>query len=347
MNLDGPRAGATGRRHAVDPRRTQSEHTFDPGLVRAAASHPRYDFSAPASVRKRMQRNIAVVESAGLWRRQDPAVHWVDQRVCHSGVLVRVYRRVGVQGQAPAVIYFHGGGFVTGDLDTEHPRCLEMCRETSATVVSVDYRLAPEHPFPAALDDCDLVFDWAMRHGAEWNLDVSRIAIAGASAGGCLANATLLRRRARGEPMPSLQMLIYPVLDDRMATGSMLSCENTPVWDRSRSALMWEHYLGPVGQRGAVSPLAAPARVEHVGGVPRTYVLAAEHDPLRDEALEYAQRLVQAGVPVESHLFSGTFHGFDTLGDSMICRRARQEQYAVIRDALRIPDTTGPAKGYD
>lgn len=303
-------------------------------LALVAAKQPRFDYSDPVAVRKAMSRNLALAEAAGFWKRHAPDVDWSDLRIPGSEVLVRVYRKKNGADSGAAIIFLHGGGFVIGDLDIEHPRCMEMCRMTGAAVVSVDYRLAPEHPFPAGFEDCASVVDWVLDSRSTWGFDSSRVAIVGCSAGGCLAAAVTLRRRDRGQALPCFQLLIYPVLDDRMETASMKDCTTTPVWDRHNSEQMWRHYLGRQPDRTSICAYAAPARAESLRGLPSTYIMTAEHDPLRDEALVYAQRLLGEGVPTEIHQFAGTFHGFDTLSDSGTSMRARQEQYLLLRAAF-------------
>jgi acetyl esterase len=308
----------------------------DKELAVAALRQPRFDYGKLDDVRRTMRRNIAMAEAAGLWKRHDLAVEWADHVVPGTQTTVRVYRSKAASASiSPSIVFLHGGGFMVGDLDFEHPRCLEMCRETAAVVIAVDYRLAPEHPYPAALNDCDNAVEWLFRRGTEWGLDAARIALVGCSAGGCLAAATLLRRRDCGADLPAFLLLIYPVLDDRMSTASMQSGLSTPVWDRQSTAIMWRSYLGMDGPSASQLPYVAPARADDVAGLPPTYIVTAEHDPLRDEGIAFAQRLLGAGVPTELHQFSGAFHGFDTLSNSSVSNRARHEQYAVLRAALR------------
>jgi acetyl esterase/lipase len=308
---------------------------FDKDLALSAIKQPQFDYRKLDEVRRTMRRNIEVAEMAGFWKRHDPAVTWADHLVPGSQISVRVYGRTDRRtDMSPSIVFLHGGGFMVGDLDFEHPRCLEMCRETRAVVISVNYRLAPEHPYPAALNDCDDVIGWLFSYGADWGLDPARIAIVGCSAGGCLATAALLRRRDRGDVLPIFQLLIYPVLDDRMTAPSVQSAITTPVWNRESTSTMWRCYLGPVAQSAAVSPYAAPARADSVAGLPPSYIVTAEHDPLRDEGIEFAHRLLCAGVPTELHQFCGAFHGFDTLSNSSVSRRAREEQYAILRSAF-------------
>jgi acetyl esterase len=310
-----------------------------PELQRTARLYRRVDHGDPLSVRREAARRIKVSRLAGLWAATDAAVLVEDavaSGAAGSEVAVRVYRPASGAAPYPGVLFLHGGAFISGDLDFEHPRCLQMCRETGFVVVSVDYRLAPEFPYPAALDDCLLAFRWLCGDGAAaLAVNPASIAVAGSSAGGTLAAAVCLRARDLGLPPPAMQMLLYPVLDDRLETPSMREFTDTPAWDYHNCVHMWNHYLGPASHRGTVSPYAAPARAADLSGLPGAYVMTAEYDPLRDEGAGYAGRLMQAGVPTELHQFSGTFHGFDTLASTAVSRRALRENYDVLRAALR------------
>lgn len=311
---------------------------LDPELERTALLYRRIDHSDPLAVRREGARRIRLARMTGQWAATDGAVH-VQDTVISGGtgqdVTVRVYRPVRRKPPHPAVLYLHGGAFISGDLDFEHPRCLEMCREAGVVVASVDYRLAPEFPFPAGLDDCVAAYRWlCAAEGAVSDVDTTRIAVAGASAGGALATALCLRARDAGLPLPGLQMLLYPVLDHRMETTSMRAFTATPVWDSRNCLHMWRQYLGPMGQTERVSPYASPALAEDLSGLPGAYIMTADHDPLRDEGARYAQRLADVGVPGELHQFPGTFHGFDTLADAAVSRRSRREYNDILRAAL-------------
>ncbi len=219
-------------------------------------------------------------------------------------VPVRIYR--GGPSPAPAVVYCHAGGFVLGNLDTDHRQCAELARRGRCTVVSVDYRLAPEHPYPAALDDAIAVLNWVAGSAAELDVDAARLAVAGSSAGGTLA-ASMAQRAADGSLPPVVfQLLHQPVLDDR-ATASKAEFRTSPAFDSEAAELMWRYYLGEG------SPDAVPARRTELRGLPPTLITCAEVDPFRDEAIDYAQRLLHAGVSTELHVFPRTCHGFDSL----------------------------------
>lgn len=316
---------------------TGAPHRIRADLARTARLYRLVDHRDPVAVRREATRRIQVARVAGLWTATDDRVEVRDTVVSgdtDQKVTVRIYKPTGATTPRPVILFMHGGAFISGDLDFEHPRCLEICRETGFLVVSVDYRLAPEFPYPAALDDCLLAFQWLCAEGPALGADPARVAVAGVSAGGTLAAAVCLVARDRGLPSPAFQMLLYPVLADRLETPSMRAFDDTPVWDSRNCVHMWHHYLGPADRRGAVSPYAAPARATDLSGLPTAYVMTAEYDPLRDEGAEYARRLMRAAVSTELHEFAGTFHGFDTLAATGISERARHEHYAVLRDAL-------------
>jgi acetyl esterase len=257
----------------------------------------------------------------------------IEQRDVES-VPVRIYRGAGPP--SPAVIYCHSGAFVLGNLDTDHRQCVQFARQGSCTVVSVDYRLAPEHPHPAALDDVLTVLNWVAPNASELGLDVDRIAVAGSSAGGALA-ARVAQCAAEGAaPSVVFQLLHQPVLDDR-PTPSKDEFRATPGFDGPAVEQMWRHYLGygdHVGD-GPVSDDVAPGRARELSGVASALITCSELDPLRDEAIDYARRLMSASVATELHVFPGTCHGFDSLmPDWETSMRLFELQGTALRNAF-------------
>ncbi|OBI66291.1 alpha/beta hydrolase [Mycobacterium sp. E796] len=224
-----------------------------------------------------------------------------------GGVPVRIYRG-GEANPAPALIYCHAGGFALGNLDTDHRQCVELARRGRCTVVSVDYRLAPEHPYPAALDDAVTVLRWVAASATELGVDPARLAVGGSSAGAALA--ACLAHGAAGGSLPAVvfQLLHQPVLDDRETASKAEFC-TSPAFDSEAAELMWRHYLGPA----AGSSAAVPARRGQFRGLPPALITCAEIDPFRDEAVDYALQLLRAGVSAELHVFPRTCHGFDSL----------------------------------
>lgn len=309
----------------MDAPRSLVTTQLHPEVARAARHVPRYDYAQPEAVRVSMRRAVAVSEASGFWRRNHPDVTWSDRMVPGSRVPVRIYEPKG--RQSGSILFIHGGGFLVGDLDMEHPRCLEMCRGTGRRIVSVNYRLAPEHPFPAAFEDCSDALSWVMLEAEQ---DAEHVAVMGISAGGALSAGMNLMRRDSALPLPCIQLLIYPVLDDRLSTPSMREYRDTPAWDAVSAKHSWRHYLGT----NSASCYAAPARAQRLEGLPRTYIMAADLDPLRDEALDFGHRLIQSGVPTDVQHWPGTFHGFDVLSSGPMAASAREEHYAALRGAL-------------
>ncbi|CDO30493.1 alpha/beta hydrolase [Mycolicibacterium porcinum] len=277
---------------------------------------------------------LGVVRTSLDQRRRDaaqvldtPGVEIVGARVAlgRRTIAVRIYR--GGPSPSPAVVYCHSGAFVLGNLDTDQIQCVELARRARCTVISMDYRLAPEYPYPAAFDDAMVVLNWAATLAGELDIDPGRIAVAGNSAGGALA-ALLAQHAAAGSAPPVVfQALHQPALDDR-PTPSKAEFADTPGVDGPATVAMWRHYAG-----GRDVPEAAvPARAAGLTGVAPALITCSELDPLRDEALDYARRLLAEGIATELHLFPGTCHGFDSLVPEW---EVSQQLFALQGAALR------------
>jgi acetyl esterase/lipase len=204
-------------------------------------------------------------------------------------------------------------------------------------VVAVEYRLAPENPFPCGLEDCYATLQWMAAQADSLAIDTDRVGVYGQSAGGGLAAALALLARDRGGPALCFQFLGIPELDDRLETTSMRQFVDTPMWHRANAIRSWLFYLGDDATRGEVSPYAAPARATDLRGLPPAYVCTMEFDPLRDEGILYALALLQAGVPVELHQYPGTFHGSAMVPTAAVSRRGAAEALEVLRRGLGVP----------
>ena len=224
---------------------------------------------------------------------------------------------------------------VVGDRRGNVELLLPYVTQLGAVVVSVEYRLAPEHPDPAPIDDCYAGLVWVARNAEELGVDPGRILVAGASAGGGLAAGTALLARDRGFPVLTHQVLVCPMLDDRLRTPSSQMLDDEGLWDRNDNLFGWTALLGDRRGTDDVSIYAAPARAQDLSGLPHTYVDVGTAESFRDEAVAYAQRLAQAGVPVDLHMWGGGFHGFDAMvphaAISRACATTRDE---FIRRAL-------------
>jgi acetyl esterase/lipase len=310
-------------------------YTFDSELAAVVPLLPTIEGDDPATMRAGLSAMIAQLpppDNAGLQieDRQIPG------RDGDPAVPVRIYRPE--QRSAPAAVYsIHGGGFIAGDLETEHALNVRLARELGVVVVAVDYRLAPETPFPGPLEDVYTGLVWTADHARELGIDPQRIAIHGTSAGGGLCAALALLARDRKGPHIVFQFLAVPELDDRLTSLSMVEFTDTPLWSRPRAVISWDCYLGP-GRAGSddVSIYAAPARATDLAGLPPAYVSVMHFDPLRDEGVAYALAMLNAGVSVELHLFPGTFHGSSLIQHAAISRREQAEVIAVLRQALAL-----------
>jgi acetyl esterase len=245
-----------------------------------------------------------------------PRVQRIENRTIpgHNGypVPIRIYTPEG-KGPYPLLVFFHGGGFVVGDIESYDVTCRILARATGAKVVSVDYRLAPEHSFPAAPEDCYAAAAWVAEHAEELNGDASNLSVAGDSAGGTLSAAVSLMARDRKGPTIAKQILIYPVIDFHPLDKTSIYpsyTENAEGFGvtNTHMALFWDLYLENVEDR--LHPYASPIRADDVSCLPPTLLLTAEYDVLRDEGEAYGQRLQKAGVPILAKRFAGMIHGF-------------------------------------
>jgi acetyl esterase/lipase len=250
-------------------------------------------------------------------------------------VSVRLYRPVGKSaGPLPAVLYIHAGGFFFGNIDICDALCTHYVEAVGCALVSVDYRLAPENPYPAAIDDCYAALSWMHQSADELHIDRERIALCGASAGGCLVAATALLARDRGDFKVAFQILTYPCLDHRAVTPSSRAIFDWRVWNTPLAEKSWKAYLRQ-DISSDVPPYASPAMAKDLSGLPPAYIAICELDVLRDEAVEYATRLCNAGVSTELHLFPGTFHAFDiSVPHAEISIRFDREITTTLRHAL-------------
>jgi|TARA_B110000263_G_scaffold161579_1_gene140464 acetyl esterase len=227
---------------------------------------------------------------------------------------VRVYRPDGAAVPAPVVVFFHGGGWVLGSIATHDATCRGLANRTGAVYVSVDYRLAPEHPYPAAPEDCYAATCWVVDHAADLGVDPGRLAVAGDSAGGNLAAVVCQMARDRSGPAIAFQLLVYPVTDlDLDRWPSMEENADGPLLTREGMDWFARHYVGTLPFTG--DPYAAPIRAADLSGLPPAYVATAGHDPLRDEGAGYAEALAAAGVTVGYDNFATMIHGFVGFAD--------------------------------
>lgn len=311
-----------------------------------SAAHPKV---APELQRiaKIVPRITFTRKNLWLWRSLD---HWSWKRRIPGDLVIenlsipaqdaeatlrlRVYRPKSLTAPAPVLLWMHGGGYIIGSPEQDDPSCSQYVRELGIVVASVDYRRAPEHPFPTSLEDCDTALTWVAAHPERLGSDATRIAVGGASAGGGLAAALVQLAHDRKTIQPRLQLLVYPMLDDRTALRTDIDDTNM-VWNQKSNRFGWEAYLGAAYGTQDVPAYAAPPRRADVAGLPPAWIGVGTQDLFYDEDVAYAQRLKDSGVACELYSVPGAFHGFDVAGTRFqVVRDFRQAQIAALRKYL-------------
>ncbi len=302
---------------------------LDPELAPMMEMVPQFALSSDALPELRHASRTTLVEASAAL--PDDVVRTDHVVSSDPEVLVRVHRERGAGGARPCLFHIHGGGYVMGSFDMDDARFARLCPELGIVGVSVEYRLAPETPYPGPLDDCYDALRWTFEHADELGIDPARIGIGGISAGGGLAAALALLARDRGELPVAFQQLECPMLDDRQVTSSS-RLDGLPVWSRESNEFGWRSYLGELYGHDDVPAHAAPARVDDLAGLPPALLIVGGADGFRDEDITYALRLNQAGVPTELHVLPGAIHGVQLFGGSTVARRWD----ALVTDWLRL-----------
>lgn len=269
------------------------------------AQAPAIDFATvtPAALRAANDRPMQMGPPPEVARVEDIAIALSGRTID-----ARLYVPEGAGENPGLTVFYHGGGWVIGTIETHDGTCRALARESGAAVLSVGYRLAPEAPFPAPLDDCFEALVWARDNAAKLGVDGSRLAVAGDSAGGNLAAAVAIRARDEGGPALRHQLLIYPVTDIDFTRPSYVENGSGAMFlSKDMMRWFWQHYVGDID---SAHSHAAVQRHENLSGLPSATVITAQYDPLRDEGMAYAGRLAEAGVPVEAEIAPGMIHGF-------------------------------------
>ncbi|MBW2942213.1 alpha/beta hydrolase [Zhongshania aquimaris] len=321
---------------------------IDSGITNILNSMPDFSMQDIATARENMLAGTELMIANGILTsipnrtEIDPRLD-VYELACPSliddyQIKIRLYKPKESKSPAPGCVLFHGGAWVFGDLNSEHVRCMKLALDSSAVVVNVDYRLAPEYPFPIGIEDCYSALVWTANNSSELSIDPERIAVTGGSAGGNLAAGVSLMARDRDGPKISFQMLLYPVLDYQMQTQSMINGSELPIWDSEKTKHAWDFYLSHEDKGANISPYASPSHAQDLRNLPTTYIMVAEHDPLRDEGILYAMRLLANNISTELHVIPETVHGFDLMGCGEISEHALQLQANAFNRVLANPD---------
>lgn len=250
-------------------------------------------------------------------------------------IRLRIYKPKSVAAPTPVLIWLHGGGYIMGNPEMDDRSCAEYVRELGITVVSVDYRCAPKHPFPAGLDDCYAALQWVVSHSKDLGVDTSRIAVGGNSAGAGLAAALSQLAHDRQEVNIVFQLLVYPMLDDRTVLRTDIDDSSNITWNQKSNRYGWESYLGKQCGADDVPAYSVPARRADLSGLPKAWVGVGTLDVFHDEDVAYAQRLKACGVECELEIVSGAFHGFDVFDPQVpVVQAFKRSQIAALKKYL-------------
>ena len=315
-----------------------TRHLVDPELVALLDQIPATTLTAEILVPTRAQM-AATISQASANSPQFPGLsvseHFIPGPEGAPDVRVLVYLPTSEQGPFPTLLWIHGGGYIIGSADAEDLTVKSIVSAIGCAAVSVDYRLAPETPHPGPVEDCYAALQWLYTHADEMGIDPNRIAVGGSSAGGGLAAALALLARDRGEVPLVFQFLIAPMLDDRTCTlAQPHPYTGEFIWTPEANRFGWTSLLGQEPGGDDVSPYAAPARAEHLEGLPATFINVGAIDLFLEEDLEYARRLTRAGVPTELHVYPGAYHGFRMVANAQVTKAAERDQLAALKSAF-------------
>jgi acetyl esterase/lipase len=257
-----------------------------------------------------------------------------------SQVRLRIYKPKSAARTLPVLLWLHGGGYVIGKPEMDDRHCAEYVRQAGITVVSVDYRLAPKHPFPAGLDDCASALQWVGANSEQLGVDAKRIAVGGESAGGGLAAALAQLAHDQLAIKPIFQLLVYPMLDDRTVLRTDIDDSRNITWDQKSNRFGWESYLGKPCGGVEVSAYAVPARRQELTGLPPAWIGVGSLDIFHAEDAAYAQRLEECGIECEIKVVQGGFHGFDVFNPQLpVVQDFRQSQISALKKVFYSNDT--------
>ncbi len=307
------------------------DQRVDPDLLVGYAPNKPIDLSLE-------QLKIVKADFKNIPGTSDPEVNIYNVKIATTdqtdSIRLRIYEPVNRQGKLAGIYWLHGGGYLFGVPEQDDAQNIRFVKEVGAIVIAPDYRTAPEHPYPIPFDDAFAGLEWMSKMSDDLGIDKERIAVCGASAGGGLCAAVVLKARDIGAPKIAFQMPLYPMIDDRCTSPSHFEDFTDKVWNNKANIQAWDYYLGHIAPAQRTSYMAA-ARETNLVGLPPAYSCVGELDPFRDDTADYMFRLSQAGVPAEFHLYPGAYHAFEVNAPlSAYAKRAVDEYVYVLKKAL-------------
>lgn len=302
----------------------------NPEFLAGLESFTDFDFKVEhlAAMREGMAQAVLSLTSTETVNIINKTITGIDD----NEIRVRIYKPAHQDQELPVLLWIHGGGYILGSIEDNDHLCVQVVETANCVVVSVDYRLAPEHPYPAPLEDCYSALAWIADNAAALQIDKNSIGVAGASAGGGLTAGLTLLARDREYPSICFQMPLYPMINDSNDTPSANEITKGMVWNQTTNDFGWKCYLGELHGHDEVPIYAAPARAEDYRNLPYTYTCVGQLDPFRDETITYVSKLAQAGVDVEFHLYPGAYHGFESLNpQSELARNVIKEYVNAVK----------------
>ena len=291
------------------------------------------DLAGSRTILKKLAERARIRDTSSIAVEEFAITHPEDSTTLN----LKSFRPLTGSTEKPALLWIHGGGYVIGSAGDTDQTLAQIALETDCTVFSVDYRLAPEHAYPAALDDCFDCLLWLQKHANQLKIDPARIAIGGASAGAGLTAALALRARDEGTQQVLFQLLIYPMLDHRHRTPSSRAIQDPNLWNEQTNRLAWALYLGALTDHDEIPLYASASLAADLTNLPPAFVCVGDLDIFLDEDIDYAQRLLQAGVPTELHVYPGAIHCFDMLApDAAISQRLRTDVNNALQKAFDV-----------
>lgn len=311
-------------------------YQYDHDLIDAIPSFEIFDLTNPKETRKKL---IEVSKSRPLPDATGVSIEdfYIDGNEDGLKLKVRSYRADNLLNKTlPALFNIHGGGFVIGRIEVDDAVCIDIARRLSIAVFSVEYRLSPEFTYPAAIEDCFSTLKWLYNDSEKLRIDPNKIIVHGTSAGGGLAAALTHLSRDRNGPKIFYQFLDLPELDDRLNSTSMTKFTDTPGWNKPNAELSWKHYLGDLYGSNNIPPYAAPSRANDFKKLPPAYIAAFEYDPLRNEAIDYAEKLFSHDIPLELHIYKGAYHLAYLITNSDISKQHHEDKLKHLEKIINF-----------